>query len=195
MDDLLRSRDDILPALRRNLTVACDRMKSQADQHRREVVFKIGDYVYLKLQPYMQKTVDVRSSMKLSPRFFGPYKILARVGPVAYKLELLVASQIHDVFHVSLLKKHVGSVTSPSQRLSPIFDASEILLQLEAVLDTRVIQKGLYRPKIEILVKWMGAPVEDATWENRWRFLKTYPAFILADKDTVRGEMICIISP
>lgn len=88
VEDLLRSRGEILRELRRNLADARDRMKIHADQHRREVVFEIGDYVYLKLQPYRQKTVAFRSSMKLSPRFFGPYKVLARIGPVAYKLEL-----------------------------------------------------------------------------------------------------------
>jgi len=69
-----------------------------------------------------------------------------------------------------------------------VSDTSKILPQPEAVLATHVIRKGLYRPKTEILVKWAGAPIEDATWENRWRFSKTYPDFILADKDTARGE-------
>ncbi|XP_028088687.1 uncharacterized protein LOC114289216 [Camellia sinensis] len=138
---------------------------------------------------YRQKTVAFCNSMKLSPRFFGPYPILAKVGPVAYKLKLPTDSQIHDVFHVSLLKKHIGPVATASNRLPPVSDASEVLPQPEAMLDTRVICKGRYRPKTEILIKWSGAPIEDATWENRWRFSKTYPNFILADKDTVRrGE-------
>lgn len=188
VDDLLCNRDKILSDLCQNLTIARDRMKSQANQHRQEVVFEIGDYVYLKLQPYRQKTVALRHSIKLSPRFFGPYKILARVVPMASKLELPANSQIHNVFHVSLLKKHIGPATTASNRLPPVSDASQILPQLEAVLDTHVIQKGLYRPKTEILIKWLGAPIEDATWENRWRFLKTYPDFILANKDTVKGE-------
>lgn len=144
--------------------------------------------MYLKLQPYWQKSVAFRSSMKLSPWFFGPYKVLARIGPVAYKLELPEGSQIHNVFHVSLLKKHDGHITIVSHQLPPVSDTSEILPQPEAVLDTRIVQKGRYRPKTKILVKWIGAPIEDATWENRWRFLKTYPAFILADKDNSRGE-------
>ena len=153
VDDLLRTRDQILSDLRHNLIVARDRMKSQADQHRWDVVFDVGDFVYLKLQPYRQKSVVFRSSLKLSPRFFGPYKILAKVGLVAYKLELPVGSQIHDVFHISLLKKRVGPVTMISNQLPPVSDASEILPQPEAILDTRVIKKGLYRPKPEILVK------------------------------------------
>ena len=121
--------------------------------------------------------------MKLAPRFFGPYKVIAKVGLVAYKLALPLGSQIHDVFHVSLLKKYLGPVTTTSTQLPPVSDTSTVLPQPEAVLDRRVIHKGKYRPKSEILVKWVGAPAEDATWENEWRFTKSYPDFILVDKD------------
>jgi hypothetical protein len=57
-----------------------------------------------------------------------------------------------------------------------------VLPQPEVILDRRVIHKGNYRPKSEILVKWVGAPAEDATWENEWRFSKSYPDFSLVDK-------------
>ena len=166
--------------------MARDRMKSQADQHRRDIVYEVGDYVYLKLQPYHQHSVVFRGSLKLAPRFFGPYKILARVGPVAYRLQLPDGSQIHDVFHVSLLKKRVGSVHS-SPTLPPTSDDFTILPQPEAILDTHIIRKGKYRPKTEILVKWAGAPKEDATWENQWRLTRQYPDFLLADKSHFRG--------
>ena len=185
VDDFLCSREEILRDLCQNLIVACDRMKSQADQHRRDIVYEVGDYVYLKLQPYRQHSVVFRGSLKLAPRFFGPYKILARVGPVAYRLQLPVGSQIHDVFHVSLLKKRVGSVHS-SPTLPPTSDDFTILPQPEAILDTHIIRKGKYRPKTEILVKWAGAPKEDATWENQWRFNRQYPDFLLADKSHFR---------
>ena len=102
---------------------------------------------------------------------------------VRYKLALPLGSQIHDVFHVSLLKKHLGPVTATSTQLPPVSDTSTVLPQPKVVLDRQVIHKGKYRPKSEILVKWVGVPAEDATWENEWRFTKLYPDFILVDKD------------
>lgn len=80
VDDYLRDRDELLRKLRANLVTAQNRMKVQADCHRRELNFNVGDLVYIKLQPYRQTTVSSRSSAKLSPRFFVPYKILDRVG-------------------------------------------------------------------------------------------------------------------
>ncbi|KAL5844477.1 hypothetical protein ACOSQ3_010531 [Xanthoceras sorbifolium] len=191
VDDYLRTRTEILQDLRQNLTVARDRMKSRADQNRREVTFDVGDYVYLKLQPYRQRSVTFRSSLKLSPCFFGPYQVLSRIGPVAYKLDLPAGSLIHDVFHVSLLKKQVGPLPATAPILPPVSNVPS-LLQPEAILDRRVTQKGKFRPKTEILVKWVGAPREDATWENAWRFSKSYPDFILEDKDTPSGEECCV---
>ena len=76
-------------------------MKNQADKKRSKREFKIGDMVYLKLQPHIRSSVAFRSNHKLSFRFFGPFKIIARVGVVAYKLDLPQTAQIHPVVHVS----------------------------------------------------------------------------------------------
>ncbi|GFZ19969.1 hypothetical protein Acr_28g0006740 [Actinidia rufa] len=103
-------------------------------------------------------------------------KVLARVGPVVYKLELPAGSQIHDVFHVSLLKQKLGLISPVSQLLPPVSEDSEVLPQPESVIDHRVICKGNYRPKTEILVKWKGAPREDATWENQWLWTRILQA-------------------
>ena len=137
----------------------------------------------LQVQPYRQSSVAFRSSMKPSPRFYGPYKVIEKVGTVAYMLALPPDSQIQNVFHVSLIWKHLGPITSTIAQLPTVSETCTILPQPESVIDRRVVHKGKYRPKTEILVKWVGARVEDATWENKWRFTRAYPTFILKDKD------------
>ena len=162
-------------------------MKNHANQHRRDVQFDVGDYVYLKLQPYRQTTVAFRHSMKLSPRFYGPFRISERIGQVAYRLELPPRSLIHNVFHVSQLRKHLGPVHTVIPQLPPVSETLTILPQPESIIDRRVIQKDKYRPKVEILVRWKGAQLEDATWEDERRFSRTYPNFPCG-QGTLGGE-------
>lgn len=78
----------MLELLKHNLVEAQSRMKQQADKHHSEREFEVGDWVFLRLQPYKQVSVQVRSSKKLSPSFYGPYKVLDHVGPMAYHLDL-----------------------------------------------------------------------------------------------------------
>ena len=87
-----------------NLRVAQPRQKSYADTRRRELVFEVGDYVYLKVSP-MRSVKRFNMKGKLAPRYIGPFKVLQRRGEVAYQLELSESlSGVHDVFHVSQLK-------------------------------------------------------------------------------------------
>jgi len=64
--------------------------------------------VFLRLQPYPQKSLKIKGPKKLAPKFYGPYKVLQFIGPTSYKLQLPDSSKIHPVFHVSYLKKVVG---------------------------------------------------------------------------------------
>jgi hypothetical protein len=81
------------------------RQKSYAKHRRRELSFEVGDFVYLKVSP-MRGLRHFKVQGKLAPRFIGPFKILKKRGEVAYQLELpLQLSDVHDVFHVSQLKK------------------------------------------------------------------------------------------
>jgi len=95
--------------IRQHLNRAKQRMKKYADQHRSERHFEVNDWVFVKLQPYIQSSLSQRANQKLSFKFFGPYRVLARVGTMAYQLELPASSSVHPVFHVSQLKKSVGA--------------------------------------------------------------------------------------
>jgi hypothetical protein len=86
IDAWIKEREVMVPLIRQHLARAQHRMKMQADKHRSERTFQVGDSVYLRLQPYVQSSVAERSSQKLSFKYFGPYLVLQRVGQVAYKL-------------------------------------------------------------------------------------------------------------
>jgi hypothetical protein len=65
--------------------------------------------VFLRLQPYKQNSLKVDHCQKLEPKFYGPYTILKHVGQVAYQLALPSHSKLHPIFHVSCLKKVIGT--------------------------------------------------------------------------------------
>lgn len=83
-------------------------MKKQANKFRFERQFAVGDLVYLKLQPYTQSFISRCAHQKLAFKFFGPYRILERVGKVAYRLELPSTASLHPMFHVPQLKLSAG---------------------------------------------------------------------------------------
>ena len=89
LDKLLTIQDQMLMQLCAHLVHAQTWMKTQADKHHRDVKFKVGDAVYLNLLPYRMQFLAWRPNKKLGLKFFGPYIIMKRIGPVVYKLDLL----------------------------------------------------------------------------------------------------------
>jgi hypothetical protein len=132
--------------VREILRVAQSRQKSYADHRRRELSFEVEDFVYLKVSP-MRGLCRSKVRGKLAPRFIGPFKVLEKRGEVAYQLELSPQlSDVHDVFHVSQLKKclHVPEEQLPMEDLDTKEDLSyqeypvKILETLERVMRNKI---------------------------------------------------------
>jgi hypothetical protein len=103
--DILPEAEKQVRMVRENLHVAQSRKKSYSNHRRRELSFEVGHFVYLMVSP-MRGLHHCKVRGKLAPRFIGPFKILEKRGEVAYQLELPPhLSNVHDMFHVSQLKK------------------------------------------------------------------------------------------
>jgi hypothetical protein len=112
-------------------------MKQQADQGCSKHQFAEGDQVFLRLQPYKQTSLKVEQCQKLAPKFYGPYTVLKHVGQVAYQLALPSQLKLHPVFHVSCLKKVIGTRCQIQTNLLELAEEGSIWLQPEVVLDQR----------------------------------------------------------
>jgi hypothetical protein len=114
-----------------------NQQKIYADRHRVERTFEVGDLVFLRLQPYRQSSLKKSGAEKLKPQFYRPYRVTRRVGEVAYELELPEGSKIHNVFHVSCLKKALGQHITTSAELPPLDEEGQLVLVPEEVLEVR----------------------------------------------------------
>lgn len=170
----LQERENMILILKFHLLCAQHRMQQNADLHHTDRSFDFGDYVFVKLQPYRQKSVVIRGNQKLSPKYFGPYKILDTCGKDAYKLELPATSSVHPVFHVSQLKEFVGNVSVATQL--PAQGVDVLIREPELIIERKMVQRQ-GRAVTMILLKWVNEPVEEATWEYLFDIQKKFPHF------------------
>jgi hypothetical protein len=116
----ITSRDEFLAEIKECLEQAQQHYKKFYDARHCEVEFAVGQWVWLRLIHHPIASLDIKGQGKLGPKFYGPFKILERIGDVVYKLQLSVGARLHDVFHVGLLKKFYGEPLAAPPKLPPI---------------------------------------------------------------------------
>ncbi|KAK1422205.1 hypothetical protein QVD17_25165 [Tagetes erecta] len=173
--EIVQETIEKIDLIRSHLKAAQDRQKSYADKRRRSIEFKVGDYVMLKVSPW-KGVIRFRKRGKLSPRFIGPFQIIARVRSVAYRLELPPElSGIHNTFHVSHLRKCLVDETShvPLNDIV-IDDRLNYVEEPVAILDWKV--KKLRNKEInQVMVQWKHRKGSDITWESEDEMRMYYP--------------------
>ncbi|XP_042974628.1 uncharacterized protein LOC122306261 [Carya illinoinensis] len=87
------------------------------------------DEILATLQPYGQATLKRKLNLKLSKRYYGPFKVLGKLGEVAYRLELPPTSKLHPIFHVTVLKKRIGDPKLIVEELPKFDEEGQMLLQ------------------------------------------------------------------
>lgn len=162
--------------LKFHLLRAQNRMKQYADAHRSHMEFQTGAYVYLKLQPYRQHSLkNIQIPHKLSPRFYGPFRVLERIGSVAYKLALPPEAAIHDTFHVSQLKL-CPNPPDTAPVLPQYYQDLGTAKESDCILEKKVV-KHHNTAVTKVFVQWKGYSPDQATWEFYKDFITKYPHF------------------
>ena len=177
--ELVQITSDKIQIVRDKLKTAKDRQKSCMDKHRRDLQFKVGDRVFLKVSPWKDVLKFGRRG-KLRPRYIGPYEIIARVGPVAYKLDLPPElSKVHNVFHVSILRKYIPN-PSHVLRDQPL-ELKDNLTYKEQPIQIVDRSEQILRNKVIPLVKflWGNQGIKEATWELEAQMHSQYPQLFL----------------
>ncbi|RVW17664.1 Retrovirus-related Pol polyprotein from transposon 17.6 [Vitis vinifera] len=173
--EIVQETTEKIQLIKEKLKTAQDRQKSYADKRRRPLEFEEGDWVFVKVSP-RRGIFRFGKKGKLAPRFVGPFQIDKRVGPVAYKLILpQQLSLVHDVFHVSMLRKCTPDPTWVVDMQD--VQISEDTSYVEEPL--RILEVGEHRFKNKVIpavkVWWQHHGIEEATWEPEEEMRRHYP--------------------
>jgi hypothetical protein len=174
--ELVHDTTEKVKVIKEKLKNAQQRQKAYADQGRRHVEFQIGDKVYLKVSPW-KGVIRFRKRGKLGPRYIGPYEVLERIGPVAYRLALpSELSRIHNVFHASMLRKSMIRDEARILDTEPVSLNEDLSYEAEPIriMDRR---EKVLRNKTVSLVKmlWRHHNVQEETWEREADMRMQYP--------------------
>ncbi|GKF29936.1 retrotransposable element Tf2 [Tanacetum coccineum] len=178
VDRTLEAIEQAIQILKFHLERSQNRRKQQADKSRTDRELNVGDWVFLKLQPHRQVSIRQGKQNKFSPKSFGPFQVIEKIGKVAYKLDLPAHAQIHNVFHVSQLKVCKG--TPPVSQVSSLPRCGKdglLVVEPIAILDRKMVKK---RNAVEVygLVQWANGTSEDAIWEPLAELCEKFPTFL-----------------
>ncbi|GJS11378.1 putative reverse transcriptase domain-containing protein [Tanacetum coccineum] len=174
--------------IKNRLLIARSRQKSYADKRLKPLEFEVGDMELLKVLPW-KSVVRFGKRGKLSPCYIGPFKVLARIGPVAYTLELPEELKgIHSTFHVSNLKKCLaeGEVVVPLEEIQ-LDDKLHMIEEPVEIVDKEV--KRLKQSRIPIVkVRWNSQRGPEFTWEREDQIKKKYPHLFTSKNEAERVD-------
>ncbi|GJT46957.1 putative reverse transcriptase domain-containing protein [Tanacetum coccineum] len=173
--ELIQETTEKIIQIKQRMQAARDRQKSYADLKRTLMKFQVGDKVMLKVSPW-KGVVRFGKRGKLNPRYVGPFKVLEKVGEVAYKLELpKELSRVHNTFHVSNLKKcHVDEPLAVPLDGLHLDDKLHFVEEPLELVGRKV--KRLKRSRIPLVkVRWNSKRGLEFTWEREDQFKKKYP--------------------
>eukprot|EP00253_Pinus_taeda_P009877 PITA_09877 len=178
---MLKEMEEIVKRVRVNLKAAQDRQKNFADRKRRFKEYQVGDHVYIRIQT-KRSTLQWSGCAKLAPRYCGSFQILARIGPVAYQLTLPSHIRVHNVFHVSILKKYVYDPKRVIQWQDiQVEPEGEVLVEPLNILDRREVQLRK-RVITQVKVQSRHYGPEEATWEDEELMRRAYPTLFVAER-------------
>ncbi|GJX06172.1 putative reverse transcriptase domain-containing protein [Tanacetum coccineum] len=173
--DLIQETTEKIIQIKQRIQTARDRQKSYADLKRKPMEFQVGDRVMPKVSPW-KGVVHFGKRGKLNTRYVGPFKVLERVGSVAYKLELpQELSRVHNTFHVSNLKKCYSDepLAVPLKGLH-IDDKLQFVEEPIEIMEQEI--KRLKQSRIPLIkVSWNSRRGPEFTWEREDSFKQKYP--------------------
>jgi hypothetical protein len=172
--DLLREMEEKMLKIKQKLKFSQERKKIYVDKGRNHREFKVGNHVFLKVKAN-RSSLKFGNCSKLAAHYCGPFEILDRIGPVAYMIAFHASLFVHNVFHVSFLKKYILDVNH-------VIDWNVIQVEQEGAFQVHLVRimdrkiKQLWNRSIGLVkVQWTWYGSEDATWEHEDAMRAEYP--------------------
>eukprot|EP00253_Pinus_taeda_P028411 PITA_28411 len=177
---MLKEMEELVKKVCSNMKAAQDRQKNFTDRKRSFKEYQVGDHVYVRIRA-KKSTLQWSGCAKLAPRYCGPFQVLARIGSVAYQLALPSHIRVHNVFHVSMLKKYVYD---PKHVIKwqdiQVELKGEIWVEPLSILDRRAVTLRK-RDITQVKVQWQHFGPDEATWEDEELMKQAYLGLFITE--------------